>query len=478
VGILVWDVLSGEIVLEIAGVSEMESEIKFSPDGSYLVGGSSPFGIGIWDAVTGERILVVPESAAINGIAFSLDGGTLALATENGMVTLWDTENWVQKLSVLTRPTGSNYIGLSPDGSLLAARNGSLQTAIWNVSPIGGREALTISAHNGRAFDAIFDPSGRRIASTGEDGILKVWDALTGLLLNSFPAQANELHYPDFSPNGDSVAAADQEGGVTIWNVDTGNRILSVDGDGSAFRTVDFSPDGSRLAASTSGGLAFMWDAVSGQQLSALELNEYGHSDLAFSPDGNYLTSYSDGGIAFSWRGNSVGSSATPYTDYVASLYVCEGVLWDAEFAQDGQLHAIGASDGIAHVFRSELEPADVSGYGRLHGLVGHDGNVTGVAFNPEGSILASAGSDGTARLWELDSGDQIATLIDQPVALAGIDMSPDGRYVLTAGEDGTLRVFLVSVEDLMELARSRLSRDLTNTECQQYLHSVACGRE
>ncbi|MEE9513075.1 MAG: WD40 repeat domain-containing protein, partial [Anaerolineales bacterium] len=442
-----------------------------------LASGSDRLGAGIWDAATGEQIFLLSESAAINGIAFSQDGRTLATSTESGAVTLWNTATWVEKLRVLTKPNGFTYIALSPDGTQLAAGNGSSRTAIWGVGPTGGREVLSISAHDGKAYDATFDPSGRLIASTGEDGTLKVWDAPTGQLVNSFPTQTKGAHFPDFGPDGERVAAANRLGGVTIWNVDTGIEVLSLEGDGSTLMTVDFSPDGSKLAASDGGGLAYLWDVVSGKRLSTFELNEYAHSDLAFSPDGNYLNSYSDGGIAYSWRGDTSGTSETPYTDYVSSLSVCVGTLWDADFAQDGQLQAVGAADGTAYVFRSKLGSTDVSGYRSLHNLTGHDGSVTGVAFNPEGSILASAGSDGTARLWELDTGDQITTLIDQPVALGGVDMSPDGRYVLTAGEDGMLRIFSAAVEDLIELARSRMSREMTNTECQLYLHQP-CARE
>lgn len=117
------------------------------------------------------------------------------------------------------------------------------------------------------------------------------------------------------------------------------------------------------------------------------------------------------------------------------------------------------------HIFGSTVGLANVSGYLRLHTLSGYDGSVTGVAFHPEGAIVASAESDGTARLWDLETGEQLNTLIDQPVALEGVDISPDGRYVVTAGDDGMLHIFLTSAEDLMDLARSRLSRSITNAE-------------
>jgi WD40 repeat protein len=91
---------------------------------------------------------------------------------------------------------------------------------------------------------------------------------------------------------------------------------------------------------------------------------------------------------------------------------------------------------------------------------------------------------DGTIRLWALDLGEEvgdensseeISMLTDQSLPLGGIDFSPDGRHVVTGGDDGMVRVFIVSVEELMEVARARLSRDFTSAECRQYLHLPSC---
>ncbi len=80
------------------------------------------------------------------------------------------------------------------------------------------------------------------------------------------------------------------------------------------------------------------------------------------------------------------------------------------------------------------------------------------------------------AKSWgDENSGEEIAMLTDQNLPLEGVDFSPDGRNVVTAGEDGMVRVFIVAVEDLMELARSRLSRGFTHEECQRYLHLPSC---
>jgi WD40 repeat protein len=129
-------------------------------------------------------------------------------------------------------------------------------------------------------------------------------------------------------------------------------------------------------------------------------------------------------------------------------------------------------------------KPGDEPNFARVLGLTGHEGNVPGVAFNEQATTLATSGFDGTVRLWDLEMGEkqeamneseEMSMLTNQSLPLEGVDFHPDGRYVVTAGDDGMVRVFIVDIDDLMELARSRLSRGFTEEECQRYLHLPSC---
>jgi WD40 repeat protein len=101
-----------------------------------------------------------------------------------------------------------------------------------------------------------------------------------------------------------------------------------------------------------------------------------------------------------------------------------------------------------------------------------------GVAFNPEATVLVSVGWDGIAELWDMETGLALLTLTDGTTPLLAVDVSPDGRYVAVAGSDGTISVYALEVEELMKLARSRLSRGFTKVECQHYLHLPDCPDE
>jgi WD40 repeat protein len=144
-------------------------------------------------------------------------------------------------------------------------------------------------------------------------------------------------------------------------------------------------------------------------------------------------------------------------------------------------LQPLPGFDGLAHIYQADGDPTDGPSYTKIFIPDGYTGNVTGTAFNTDGSILATSNFDGTIKLWDMSDGRELLTLTDQPQSLGGVGFSPDRRTLVAARADGMVRFLIVpaeSIDELMATASSGLSRGLTHEECDIYLHTLYCTEE
>jgi WD40 repeat protein len=214
-----------------------------------------------------------------------------------------------------------------------------------------------------------------------------------------------------------------------VWDARTGKELLTLSAHNDWLASVAFSPDGAHLATSSWDGTVIVWETLTGQQLFHFTASTDTTRQVVFSPDGTRLATAGLEGSA---------------------------KLWDA-----------------------------VSGK-ELLTLSGHTGAVFSVAFSPDGKHLVSASDDKTAKLWDVLTGKELLT-IHAPDALTSVAFSPDcasapeapaqrcGSQIAVASRDGTNRIYLLKIEDLVALAKQRVTRSLTTEECQQYLHVEQC---
>jgi hypothetical protein len=107
--------------------------------------------------------------------------------------------------------------------------------------------------------------------------------------------------------------------------------------------------------------------------------------------------------------------------------------------------------------------------------LRGHSDRAWSVAYSPDGKCLATASGDKTAKVWDAESGKELQTLRGHTDAVRSVAYSPDGTRLATPSYDGTTQVYAIDIHELLNLARSRVTRDLTPDECRQYFQSEKC---
>jgi WD40 repeat protein len=101
----------------------------------------------------------------------------------------------------------------------------------------------------------------------------------------------------------------------------------------------------------------------------------------------------------------------------------------------------------------------------------GHHEHSLQPGWEPPGD----GGTDSFVKLWDATSREELLRLTGHEAEVWNLAFSPDGRFLATSSTDGTARVWVLDVEELMEIAEARVTRSLTDEECRQYLHADRC---
>jgi len=468
-----WDVTTGKSLFSFDGEAGVES-IAVSPDGTRLATGEFDTTVKIWDAATGNKLLTLfGHSSFIDKVAFSPDGKTLASTSEDGTIKLWDVQSGKILLTLSGHTSGVLDLAFSPDGSRLYSSSRDATVKIWDISPTAGSDLLNLAGHTDRVYSVAYRPDGNQIATWSFDGTVRVWDAIKGTELMRFdlPTLKSKGNSPgggvSYSPDGKRLAFSDD---TIVWIVDadTGTKLLSLPPEDSTTMDVQFSPDGSWLAVGTIKGTLKMFDSSSGKKLLEFSASPKGIQRIAFSPKGDHIALAEQNGASV-WDAMT-GKQLFPYKGHGDGARL-SGIT----FSPDGKWIASAGNDATIQVWNSETGE-------KIFTLVGHTGAAFGVVFSPDGQYLASSSVDRTVKVWKLPKpGEQIAeplTLYGNSGAVYKVAFSPDGTRIASVGRDHVVHIYELNIQDLVAIARSRLTRTWTLEECQKYLHVNVCPSE
>ena len=263
---------------------------------------------------------------------------------------------------------------------------------------------------------------------------VRFWQPLTGK--DASPAITTDRSVWDLAFSPDDVLAFANVDVLQLWDAVTGAGPTIAAEDGSFIQTA-FSPGGTLLASATNQGTIALWDPASGAAIDpAWPAHDGEISALAFTPDGRTLVSagHNDGTIRF-WDVSgqqAIIPRVTPTNQ--------QGEVQDAALSPDGSILATAGEDGTIRLWDTKRQlPIGAP-------LTGHESAVYTVAFGPDGTVLYSAGEDGTIRRWEVNSRQPLGEPIEagQGVILM-LAISPDGTTLASGGSDGSIRLWHVA---------------------------------
>ncbi len=403
--------------------------VVFSPDGTRLasIGGfSTGRPVVVWDAATGRELFALPAPGSVLAASFAPDGKSLLVVTSRNGVYRWDVVTG-KKAEHIADTGDCRCAALTPDGRTLAV--GSEPTI--RLFDLGtGKEIRNMTDKGLTVLALAIAPDGRSLASGSEDGTVRLWDPATGGEVWQVPAHSPQVLSLTYSPNGRTLATGGADGAVRLWDVGTGKRRRTIMvGKDIAVRAVRFSSDGKTLAVGA-GPSVRLWDVAEGKELHRWDAFTVMVWDVALSPDGNTLA-------AAEWIGSAVrlfdlktGRQFPPGDGHT-------GLVEILRFAADGKT--------LASVGRGNVRFAwDLATQHGERAPGGPPGKWTAHALSPDGKTLATA-DGGLLRLWDFASGKELATLGPKGGPVSGMAYSPDGRLLAAAAEDRTIRLWDVA---------------------------------
>jgi WD40 repeat protein len=370
----------------------------------------------IRNVVTGQEVARFgPERPSLASVKFSADGKKLFAGAANGTVKVWQVNaagDWGGAKALAAAPQPGRFVTPSPLFPFFVTWWGHPPISWLAVSPDGTQLAACL----GHA-SAISDPA------------ISVWNLADGSPAPAFStagapsARASRLWGVAFSPRGDLLAAGfagDNVDGVLVWDVATRKVQHTLRPGLGAVLHICFSADGEYLACACNEGVA-LFDTVAFERRLSVRGGLTGR--VAFSPDSRLLAI------------PTLDSGVVRLLDIATNSEVAVPVRRDTQramfvgFAPDGR-RLVAAGLNWVRIW-------DLAGAAEKRTLSGHGGGVSGLAFSPDGKLLASTCKDRTVRLWDPATGRTVRVLRGFSGPPQGVAFSADGCFLATTEYTG-----------------------------------------
>ncbi|MGE5195425.1 MAG: PQQ-binding-like beta-propeller repeat protein [Deltaproteobacteria bacterium] len=317
------------------------------------------------------------------------------------------------------------------------------------AAPPGNAALASFVAHDRGGAFVLFSPDGKQLISGGGDNLVQIWSLRTGEAERTLQGHAHSIRSGALFPKEDRLVTGSWDQTVRVWDLDSGKSQQPLRGHTDAVHSVAVSPDGKTIASGGADGVFRLWNASSLELLFTSAAQELHVNRVAFSPAGKILatgtgkaTEWRRAGEVKLWDAGAGGELAT-----LPGHTACVNTL---VFSPDGKRLVTATAEGWLRVWdieKRELLSATNVGFG-----------VRTAVFLADRETLALGQWPGRVLLWDIAAGRSGLRFTghDKPDAMVdSIAVGPDGSLLATTGTDGM--IYLWAVPEMSPDGKRRL---------------------
>jgi WD40 repeat protein len=416
--------------------------VAWSPDGRLVASGSPDQAVRVWGRPGGPVAELRGHTGGVPAVAFTADGRRIVSGSGDGTVRVWHAGGG-RALALLSGHQGQvTSVRVAARGERLLSYGKDVTLRLWDartgeeIAHLRGEDDYYTLDHpdwRGDVSSPVCEsPDGWRIVfkageRSGRPGKYLVWDLRRGGVTDLFGDDIVQFVHEGRWV----VTTSNTDNAVRVWHLEAGREVASFPAPAGTWDIAAVSPDGGRFlsrAAGESGEVYEVW----GVEARCVHVRLGGLAGPAvqfrFSPDGRRVLGMADarqtlcvwgaehGGEPLRLRGGQPVISATfsPDGGYILARYLDRAArVWDAQTGAE-LIHLPGAA-----------------------------GRVWNLDFTRDGRRFLAVASDDTAiQVWDLPTGERRSCFRQYPSRMYCVELSEDGRYVVSSEYDQTIRVW------------------------------------
>jgi WD40 repeat protein/serine/threonine protein kinase len=277
--------------------------LAFAPDGRTLAAGydheddSKPQTLLLWDLKAKKAIALAGHDATVMALAVSPDGKSLATASYDRTVCLWDLATGKCRMTLEGHTGPVRALAFSPDGRSIASGGSDLSLKIWNTGD--GSLQTSWRGHDDMIRSLAFSPDGNHLISAANDRTIKIWHTKDWTLARRIANEA-KVQAVACSPDGAQLASGNEHNNVELWDIASGALVMTLPGHSGKVRSVAFAPDGKTLASGGEDKTVRLWNLLAGQETLVFPTEHFINA-LAFDPRSRRLAAALHDGTVKLW---------------------------------------------------------------------------------------------------------------------------------------------------------------------------------